>query len=79
MTWWKTPPKSPDLNPIENLWDSLKQYLHTTYKPMNLEQLKQEIQQFWMSLTPDVFQCYNGHLHKVIPKVIEIGGNSSGY
>ena len=79
VTWWKTPPESPDLNPIENLWGSLKQYLRTTYKPMNLEELKQGIQRFWMSLTPDVCQRYIGHLHKVIPKVIEVGGNPSGY
>ena len=46
---------------------------------MNLEELKQWIQQFWMSLTPDVCQRYIGHLHKVIPKVIEVGGNPSGY
>ena len=24
MNWWRTPPKSPDANPIENLWRELK-------------------------------------------------------
>ena len=79
IVWWKTPPESPDLNPIENLWGSLKHYLRSTYKPRNLDDLKQGIQQFWMSLTPEVCQRYIGHLHKVIPKVIEEQGNPSGY
>ena len=74
----ETPPESPALNPIENLWGSIKQYLRTTYKPLNLEELKQGIQQFWMSLTSDVCQRYIGHLYKVIAKVIEVEGSPSG-
>ena len=25
--WWKTPPESPDANPIENLWHELKEFI----------------------------------------------------
>ncbi len=25
INWWKTPPESPDANPIENLWHELKE------------------------------------------------------
>ena len=39
IKWWKTPPESLDLNPIENVWGSLKQFLRSTCKPSNLEQL----------------------------------------
>ena len=27
ITWWKTPPESPDLNPIENVQGSLRTFL----------------------------------------------------
>ena len=36
VNWWPTPPESPGLNPIENIWGSLKQCLRTSYKPRNL-------------------------------------------
>ena len=77
--WWKTPPESPDLNPIENCWGSLKQFLRTTYKPRNLQELMDGIEKFWASLTPDICKKYIGHLQKVMPKVIEVNGNPSGY
>ena len=37
VTWWYSPPKSPDLNPIELVWGSLKQFLRSQYKPKNLK------------------------------------------
>ena len=77
--WWRTPPESPDLNPIENCWGSLKQYLRTSYKPKNLEELMDGIERFWLSLTPAICRKYIEHLHKVMPKVIEVNGNPSGY
>ena len=79
VNWWKTPAESPDLNPIENVWGSLKYYLRHTYKPRNLESLVEGIKVFWRSLTADVCQKYIGHLKKVIPKVIEVEGAPSGY
>ena len=48
INWWPTPPESPDLNPIENVWGFLKCFLPTTFKPKNLEELKDGIKQFWV-------------------------------
>ena len=79
IVWWRSPAESPDLNPIENIWGSLKQYLRTQYKPHNLDELKQGIMRFWNTLTPEICEKYISHLHKVIPKVIEENGNPSGY
>ena len=46
VDWWPTPPESLNLNPIENVWGSLKQYLRTSYKPRNLQELKDGIERF---------------------------------
>ena len=79
INWFKTPASSPDLNPIENLWHTLKDYLRIEYKPRNLAQLKEGIKSFWSTLTPEKCSKYIGHLKKVIPKVIEEQGGPSGY
>ncbi|KAL5497419.1 hypothetical protein EMCRGX_G013887 [Ephydatia muelleri] len=35
VNWWRTPAESLDLNPIENLWHELKQYMRGEVKPKN--------------------------------------------
>ena len=79
INWWKTPPESPDLNPIENVWGSMKQYLRKEYKPQNLEDLKKGIRKFWRTMTPNVCRNYIAHIQKVMVKVIEVNGEPSGY
>ena len=79
VNWWRTPPESPDLNPIECVWGSLKYYLRYHYKPKNLDSLTDGIQVFWKSLTPAVCSKYIGHIQKVMPRVVEVDGHASGY
>ena len=80
INWWRTPAKSPDLNPIENVWGSLKYYLCTHHKPTNLQTLLSGITEFWKTLTPEICTKYISHIQKkVIPKVIEVNGVASGY
>ena len=79
INWWRTPAESPDLNPIENCWGSLKQFLRSSYKPKNLQELMDGIEEFWQSLTPEVCKKYIQHLYKVLPKVVEVNGNPSGF
>ena len=71
VNWWKTPPESPDLNPIENPWHELKEYVRREIKPSN--------ELFWN--TVDTYKCckYINHLRKVVPRVIELEGAATGY
>ena len=79
INWWKTPPESPDMNPIENFRHELKEYIRRVAKPKSKEELVEGIKEF--QRTVDVRKCnkYIGHLRKVVPKVIEVGGNATGY
>ena len=79
INWWKTPPDSPDLNPIENLWHELKEYLRREVKPRSKDELVDGIVQFWGSVSGEKCRKYIRHLHKVIPRVIELGGAATGY
>jgi len=64
INWWKTPPESLDLNPIENVWGSMKQFLRKEYKPQNLDELKTGIWTFWRRMTPEVCSDYIAHIQK---------------
>ena len=80
INWWKTPPESPDLNPIELLWHELKHFLRTKVKPKTKEELLGGIARFW-SERVDAEKCstYIRHLQKVLPIVVERQGKASGH
>ena len=77
--WWRTPAESPDLNPIENLWHELKEFMRREIKPKRKEELVEGIKTFWETVTMEKCKKYIGHLKKVIPKVIELEGDATGY
>lgn len=83
VKWWKTPAESPDLNPIEKVWGSLKTYLRNVHfrKPENrsVAGMKRGIKLFWKTLTPEACKKYIDHIHKVIPIVIKNNGEASGH
>jgi len=83
IEWCKTPAESPDLNPIEKVWGSLKNYLRTVHfrklENRNFEGLKKGIKDFWKTLTPAVCCKYINHIKKVLPIVIQKKGDASGH
>ena len=40
-------PESPDLNPIENLWHDLKEFLRREVKPHNKQELVDGLLRYW--------------------------------
>ena len=79
VNWWKTPAESPDLNPIENMWHELKEFIRREAKPTTKDQLIEGIAKFWETVDKNKCKKYIGHLAKVIPKVIEVEGAATGY
>ena len=79
INWWRTPPESPDLNPIENLWHELKEFIRREIKPTTKDQLVHGIKTFWKTVDKAKCNKYIDHLKKVVPKVIELDGDATGY
>ena len=79
INWWPTPPESPNINVIENVWHALKMHLRKHVKPHTKAQLIEGIVEFWDGLTPERCNKYIDHVYKVIPVVIERFGAASGY
>ncbi|KAL0149433.1 hypothetical protein M9458_055221 [Cirrhinus mrigala] len=68
------PANSPDLNPIENLWDILKRKLRDA-RPNTLDELKAAIEASWASITPQ--QCHR--LIASMPRRIEAVISAKGF
>jgi len=50
VVWWKTAAESPDLNPIENLWHELKEFIRREVKPHTKDELVEGIKKFWATV-----------------------------
>ena len=73
------PAESPDLNPIEKVWNSLKLFLKNEYRPRNKESLIAGIREFWKTrMSPNMCSKYIDELYKTIPKVLVRRGRASG-
>ena len=71
LSW---PANSPDLNPIENLWDIVKRKLRDA-RPNTLDELKAAIEASWASIRPQ--QCHR--LIASMPRRIEAVISAKGF
>ena len=67
------------LNPINNFWHELKEFIRREVKPTSQEQLISGIRAFWETVIAEKCQKYIGHLKKVIPEVIACERGTTGY
>uniref|UniRef100_A0A8C2EN69 Tc1-like transposase DDE domain-containing protein n=1 Tax=Cyprinus carpio TaxID=7962 RepID=A0A8C2EN69_CYPCA len=69
FTILKWPPQSPDLNPIEHLWDVVERELRALdVHPTNLHQLQDAILSIWANISKECFQ----HLFESMPHRIKV-------
>lgn len=75
INWWQEwPSESPDLNPIEMVWNRMKRFIGQR-GPQTKEDLIQSNQTFWAEkMSPDVCRKYIEHNFKVVPVCIHLGG-----
>ncbi len=68
FTLFKWPPRSPDLNPIEHLWDVVEREIRIMdVQPTNLQQLRDAIMSIWTKISDECFQ----HLVESMPRIIK--------
>ena len=68
--------ESPDLNPIEHLWNHIKKELKN-YKSNNIEDLKYNISKIWNSIDVKITQnLVDSMPNRIIEVLRNIGGNT---
>jgi len=74
------PAQSPDLNPIENLWDELDRKVRK-HKPLpkNQDDLWQILQNEWLKLDESIYKNLVDSMPRRIAAVIENKGNPTKY
>ncbi len=75
FTLLKWPPQSPNLNPIEHLWDVVKREICImNVQPTNLQQLRDAIVSIWTKISEECFQ----HLVESVPRRIKAVMKATG-
>ena len=75
MDW---PPQSPDLNPIEQLWDHLDRQLRLK-SSSNADQTFATLQKLWSEIPLNVLEVYVNSMHNRCMAVIKVKGGHTKY
>ena len=74
------PPQSPDLNPIEHLWDVLERKIRAHNPlPKNKEELWQILQEEWSQINNNVIQSLVDSMPRRVTAVIDNKGHPTKY
>lgn len=73
------PAKSPDLNPIEHLWDLMKSRVHALPQQPNLATLQRDINRVWAGINQRDIQQYAGSMRSRCQAVIAANGGHTRY
>jgi transposase len=74
------PAQSPDLNPIEHLWDVLERRIRARpTHPRNLEELMDALTEEWETIEPDVLRNLVESMPRRVQAVIEANGYPTRY
>lgn len=72
------PAQSPDINPIEHLWDALKRKLRQT-PSSNVRDLREKVRECWTKFEPEVTQNLVNSLPRRLEAVIAANGGPTAY
>lgn len=73
------PAYSPDLSPIEHLWDELGRRVNTLYNPRTRDQLRDALIQEWNSITQQSIYELTRSMRRRITSVIDARGGHNRY
>ncbi len=80
FTLLKWPPQSPDLNPIEHLWDvEEREILIMDVQTTNLQQLCDDIMTIWTKISEECFQHLVESMPRRIKTVLKTKGSPTRY
>ncbi|GFT49429.1 transposase domain containing protein [Nephila pilipes] len=75
MSW---PPNSPDLNPIEHIWDVMGRQLRVQRPPIrNISDLRDRCLNIWYNLSPVIYQGLEASMQRLVEAVLRAKGGSS--